>query len=142
MIYTQLTKVAMRVAYEAHHGQVDKAGVPYIFHPVHLAEQMTDEYTTITALLHDVMEDTSITVDYLAEQGFPDEVLEALLLLTHDQSVTYTDYILALKGNDIAKAVKNADLRHNSDVTRLCVVSEQARARAEKYAQALALLWE
>ena len=58
MIYTPLTQAAMNMAYRAHHGQSDKAGVPYIFHPIHLAEQMTDEATTCAALLHDVLEDT------------------------------------------------------------------------------------
>ena len=63
MIYTPLTNKALRLAYTAHHGQVDKSGVPYIFHPYHLAEQMTDEITTCVALLHDVVEDTDITFE-------------------------------------------------------------------------------
>ena len=68
MIYTPLTNRAMQIAYQAHHGQVDKSGLPYIFHPYHLAEQMEDEYTTCIALLHDVMEDTDVTREELAAE--------------------------------------------------------------------------
>ena len=65
MIYTSLTNKAMQLAYKAHHGQVDKSGLPYILHPYHLAEQMKDEITICTALLHDVAEDTSVTIEDL-----------------------------------------------------------------------------
>ena len=77
MIYTQLTCEAMKIAYNAHHGQVDKGGIPYIFHPYHLAEQMPDEYTTCVALLHDVVEDTDVTLEMLRD-SFPEEVVEAV----------------------------------------------------------------
>lgn len=140
MIYTPLTKKAMRIAFDAHRDQVDKSGLPYIYHPIHLAEQMTDEASVCVALLHDVAEDTPITLAQLAAEGFPPEVMEALGLMTYDDSVPYMDYVAALKGNPIAKAVKAADLRHNSDLTRLDHVDDAARARAEKYARALALL--
>ena len=63
MIYTVLTNKAIQIAYEAHQGQVDKAGLPYIFHPFHLAEQMTDEISTCVALLHDVAEDTDVSLE-------------------------------------------------------------------------------
>ena len=140
MVYTPLTYKAMHIAYNAHHEQLDKSGAPYIFHPIHLAEQMTDEASVCVALLHDVAEDTPITLAQLVAAGFPPEVMEALRLMTHDDSVPYMDYVAALKGNHIAKAVKAADLRHNSDLTRLDHVDDAARARAEKYARALALL--
>ena len=80
MIYTALTNKAMKIAYSAHHGQTDKSGLPYIFHPYHLAEQMTDETSTCVALLHDVVEDTPLSLDDLA-QKFPPAVIEALRLL-------------------------------------------------------------
>ena len=80
MIYTPLTKKAIKLAYKAHKGQYDKAGLPYITHPLHLAESMDDKYTTIAALLHDVVEDTDITLDDLANE-FPKEVIDALKLL-------------------------------------------------------------
>ena len=68
MIYTEKTKRAMQIAYEAHHGQLDKSGVPYIYHPIHLAEQMDTETETIVALLHDVVEDTPVTMEDLSEE--------------------------------------------------------------------------
>jgi len=71
MIYTDLTKTAMRIAFDAHKDQVDKSGLPYIFHPFHLAEQMTDEVSVCAALLHDVVEDSSLSFDDLVSQGIP-----------------------------------------------------------------------
>ena len=118
MINTKLTRKAMVVAYNAHMNQFDKAGVPYIYHPIHLAEQMETETECIVALLHDVVEDTDITFKDL-EKEFPKDSIEALKLLTHDKKVDYMEYIKAIKKNDIAKKVKIADLIHNSDETRL-----------------------
>lgn len=117
MIYTALTNRAMQIAYEAHAGQVDKCGTPYVFHPYHLAEQMPDEVTTCVALLHDVVEDTEVTVGDLSAE-FPPEVTEPLRLLTHDPAVPYLDYISKLAENPVALAVKLADLTHNMDETR------------------------
>ena len=140
MIYTPKTKKALCLCFEAHKDQRDKSGMPYVFHPFHLAEQMETEDTTVVALLHDVVEDTDYTLDDLAAMGFGDAVIEALALLTHDPAVPYMDYVAAIRENPIARAVKLADLRHNSDITRLDVVDEKALARREKYAQAMALL--
>lgn len=142
MIYTPLTKKAMKLCFTAHKDQLDKSGLPYVFHPFHLAEQMKDELTTATALLHDVIEDTAYTFNELAQMGFPDEVLSALRLLTHDPAVPYMEYIAQIKGNPIARAVKIADLQHNSDPTRLDVLTPRDIARAEKYREALRLLEE
>lgn len=140
MIYTDLTKKAMKLCYRAHRDQVDKSGLPYVFHPFHLAEQMETEETTVIALLHDVAEDTEITIGDMAEMGFPASVLEALKLLTHDPRVPYLDYVREIGKNPLARAVKLADLRHNSDLTRLDRVDEKALARVEKYKKAMALL--
>lgn len=133
MIYTPLTNKAMKIAYEAHHGQADNSGVPYIFHPYHLAEQMPDEITTCTALLHDVVEDTDVTIEELEEE-FPKEVTEALRLLTHDISTDYFEYVRALRKNPVARTVKMADLEHNSDQSRLtgCDIPEEKIAWWEK----------
>ena len=140
MIFTPLTKKAMKLAFEAHKNQTDKTGVPYIFHPFHLAEQMTDENTVCAALLHDVVEDTEITFADLAEAGFPDVILDALRCLTHDPAVPYIEYVAALRRNPIAAAVKEADLRHNSDLTRMDIIDDAAVRRTEKYQQALKVL--
>ena len=140
MLYTDLTKRALKLCFAAHRDQTDKSGLPYVFHPFHLAEQMPDELTTVVALLHDVVEDTPYTLEDLARLGFPQKVLSSLARLTHDPSVPYLDYVAALKEDPIARQVKLADLRHNSDLTRLDHVDEKARQRAEKYAAAIRLL--
>ena len=142
MLYTPMTKKAMQLCYRAHRDQVDKSGIPYVFHPIHLAEQMTDEDTTVVALLHDVVEDTHYTLEDLASMGFSRQVLDAIGLMTHADGVPYMDYVAKIKENPIARAVKLADLRHNSDLTRLDTVDDKAKARAQKYAQAIALLKE
>lgn len=140
MIYTKLTNQAMRIAYNAHHGQFDKSGIPYIFHPYHLAEQMLDEYTTCVALLHDVVEDTDVTLEQLAKI-FPQAIVEAVALMTHSPDVDYLSYVENIKHNPIAKAVKIADLKHNSDETRLDEPDEAAIKRwNEKYSKALRIL--
>ena len=126
MIYTELTNKALKFAYEAHHGQLDYNGIPYIFHPLHLAEAMDDEISCCAALLHDVVEDTSVTLEALAAE-FPAEVVEVVALLTHEDSAEgnnadYFSYLLPIKAHPIAKKVKLADIAHNSDQTR-CVGS-------------------
>ena len=144
MIYTPLIKRAAEIAYNAHMGQRDKAGMPYIFHPYHVAEQMKDEATACTALLHDVAEDTAVTLDDLAKE-FPPEIIGALRLLTHDPKDDYMDYVAKIKKNPIARAVKIEDLKHNSDISRMSEDSplyERALALRKKYAAALALLEE
>lgn len=140
MIYTPLTKKAMRLCFDAHKDQVDKSGMPYVFHPFHVAEQMTTEETTVVALLHDVVEDTDYTIDDLRAMGFPEAVTDALALMTHTKGVPYMEYVAAIKGNPIATAVKLADLRHNSDLSRLDAVDEKALRRVEKYKKAITLL--
>ena len=144
MVYTELTCKAMKIAYTSHHGQLDKNGIPYIFHPIHLAEQMNDEYSCCVALLHDTIEDTDITLESLRKE-FPHEVTDAIRLLTHDDCMDYFEYVRAIKDNPIAKKVKLADLTHNSDQTR-CVASNIPKARlnawAEKYAKAKQILTE
>ena len=142
MIYTDMTKKAMMIAFQAHKNQTDKSGMPYIYHPVHLAEQMKDEETTCVALLHDVVEDTDWTLDELREQGFDARIIEALKLMTHADGVPYMEYVTQIKPNPIAREVKLADLRHNSDLTRLNEVNEKALARVEKYKKAIAMLEE
>ena len=140
MLYTDLTKKALKISFDAHKNQVDKSGMPYVYHPFHLAEQMNDELSTCVALLHDVAEDTDITLDDLKSKGFPDEVIEALVLMTHKDGVPYLDYVRAMKDNPIARKVKLADLAHNSDLTRLDKVDDKAIERINKYKQAALIL--
>lgn len=142
MLYTEMTIRAMKLAYDAHQGQLDKSGMPYIFHPYHLAEQMDDEVSCTVALLHDVAEDTPITLEEL-EKLFPPAVIIPLRLLTHQEGVPYEDYVRAIKQDPIAKKVKLADIRHNSDQSR-CILSDIPPQKLlywqEKYNKALMLL--
>ena len=139
MIHTPLTTKALLLAYQAHSGQFDRMGLPYNFHPFHLAEQMDDEISTAAALLHDVVEDTGWTLEDLAREGFPDTVVTAVDLLTHSPEVSYEDYIQRIKTsqNPAALKVKVADLKHNSDVSRLNPVTPEDQERMKKYHKAL-----
>lgn len=144
MLYTPLTNKALKFAYDAHHGQLDYNGIPYIFHPVHLAESMDDEISCCAALLHDVVEDTDVTMTQLCRE-FPPEVTEVVALLTHDDGSDYFTYVRRIKDHPIARKVKLADLEHNSDQSR-CVGSGLTDAQLtywkEKYAKAKAILEE
>lgn len=140
MIYTKKTKIAMKLAYEKHHGQVDKSGLPYIHHPLHLAEQMNTEEACIVALLHDVIEDTNTTFEDLEAFSFGEEIIDALKLLTRNKDEDYFAYVERISKNPIAKQVKIADLMHNSDPTRLSQIYETDRKRLEKYNKALQIL--
>lgn len=134
--------MALKLCFEAHKEQTDKSGMPYVFHPFHLAEQMQTEETTVVALLHDLVEDTDYTIEDLKNMGFDKAITDAIALMTHAEGVDYMQYVAAIKQNPIAKAVKLADLRHNSDITRLDVVDQEALGRREKYLKAIALLEE
>ena len=140
MIYTKLTKQALRLSFSAHRDQTDKSGLPYFCHPFHLAEQMNDEISVCVALLHDVIEDTAATPEALREAGFPQEVVEAVTLLTRPDGMPYLDYVRRIKANPVAVRVKRADLAHNSDLTRLDHIDGAALERTQRYRRAAALL--
>lgn len=137
MIYTDLTKKAMKIAFKAHSGQLDKAGIPYINHPLHLAEQMDDEASTCVALLHDTIEDSNgiVTIESLMNDCFPLRIIEAVRLLTHDENIAYMDYVAKLSHNQLARKVKIADLKHNLDTTRL--PKGKANKKQDLYKKAL-----
>ncbi len=140
MLYSEQIKLAMNIAYKSHNGQLDKNGYPYIAHPLHLAEAMSCENSTIVALLHDVVEDTDVTFDEIISFGFCDDVVRALKLLTHEKDVDYFEYIEKIKGNELATKVKIEDLKHNSDLSRLTIIKDKDIKRAEKYKTALDIL--
>ena len=142
MIYTPLTTKAMKLCFEAHKDQKDRTGLPYVFHPFHLAEQMKDEYSTAAALLHDVVEDTDTTFEDLQKEGIPEKVIEALRLLTHSPEVPYMEYVAKTASDPIAAAVKLADLNHNSDMSRLDNITDKDIQRHKKYLDAVSLLNE
>ena len=140
MIYTTLTKKALKICFNAHKDQVDKSGLPYVFHPFHLAEQMNSEDEVCAALLHDVVEDTDITFEDLEKEGFNNKVIDALKLLTHDDDTPYMEYIKKIKLNDIARKVKLADLKHNTDLTRLDLTYQQIPYKYDTYKEAISYL--
>ena len=137
MIYTPLTYLAMRIAYDAHHGVLDRSGAPYIFHPYEVASHMDDEISTAVAFLHDVVEDTDITFDDLRDKGVPESVIGPLKLLTHDKNVPYEDYIESIGTDPIATKVKLSDLEHNMNKGRYCrPMNDREIKRTEKYLKA------
>lgn len=147
MIYTPLTENAMKIAFDAHKDQKDKSGLPYFHHPMHLAEQFNDEKLVATAMLHDIVEDTSITFEDLKKANIPDDVLSALKLLTHENHQNYDEYIKKIANNEIARKVKMADLQHNMDETRLrpdnctnAYDAEKIKKRRDKYKAAYTFL--
>ena len=140
MIYTELTNKAIKIAFEAHAGQLDRSGLPYVLHPIHVAEQMKDEDTCVVALLHDVIEDTDMTIEDLRTYGFTEAQLEGVRLMTRLEDEDYFDYVRNLKDNPIARAVKIEDLKHNSDKARISVMTDDDQKRLEKYKKALEIL--
>ena len=138
MIYTKLTRKAMEIACKAHHKQKDKGGFPYIHHPLHIAEEMQDEITTCIALLHDVIEDSNITLSELSKD-FPPEVINAVEVLTHKEKDLYLEYIQKIKTNETARIVKLADLKHNLDQSR-CLDYSLNSELMEKYLMAYTIL--
>ena len=134
MLYSQNIKKAVNIAFKAHEGQYDKGGYPYIMHPLHLAEEMTTETEVITALLHDVLEDSEISLDFIKEQGFSEDVTNALVSLTRRKDEEYSEYIKRIKNTGgIALSVKKADLRHNMALERLENLTEKDKERLIKY---------
>lgn len=111
-------QLALQIAYAAHEGQVDKAGASYILHCVRVADAMTTSDEKIVALLHDIVEDTEITFEYLERAGFSEEVVNAVKAITRELEESYNDYMRRVVKNELAYKVKLADMMDNSDVTR------------------------
>lgn len=141
MFYSEKVKKAALIAYNAHKGQSDKGGYPYIMHPIHIAEQMETEDETIAALLHDVIEDTDIGFDYLKKEGFSDTVINCLKILTKDPNEDYMDYIRKIKKTGgIALKIKKADMAHNMIAERISKKIQSDESRMEKYRAAFDIL--
>ena len=139
-----LYEKAVMIAQEAHKGQMDKGGNPYIEHPLHVASQVETLELKMIAVLHDTLEDSSLTAEDLKEAGLPDEVVEAIAVLTHEDGneEAYLDYIRRVAGNKLAARVKKEDLKHNMDMSRIQSPTEKDRKRCAKYKKALRLLEE
>lgn len=126
-------ELALQIAVKAHAGQKDKSGEPYIFHPIRVMGRCSSPKAKIVALLHDTVEDTSVTFEELKSAGFTDDVLESLRLVTHEKDVPYDDYIEGLIHDPVSVEVKIADLEDNSDIRRLKEIGVKDVERLKKY---------
>ena len=139
MYYSEMVKKAVNIMFEAHKEDFDKGGYPYVFHPFYLATKVEGENETCVALLHDVIEDhgDKYSFEYLENEGFNKEIIDALKLLTHNKEIPYMDYIANIAKNNVAKVVKIEDLKHNLDIRR--TVGEKAK-KYDTYVKALEFL--
>ena len=138
--YKVLHNLARLIAQDAHRGQFDKGGSPYINHPLAVSKMVKGEDEKIVALLHDVLEDSDLTADDLVEYGFPVEIVKAVKVLTKKQGVSYDTYLAEVKKNKVARRVKIADITHNMDISRIAKPTRKDLQRVEKYKKALAFL--
>lgn len=136
MITEDLYNTALRLAIRAHEGQRDKGGRDYVTHPIRVAARCRSLQAKTVALLHDTLEDTSVTVDELREQGFPDEIVEAVQAITKRKGESYESFVKRLSGNALAREVKIADLEDNMDIRRLNEITDRDVNRLRIYLQA------
>ncbi len=135
----EVFETALEIAVKAHKGQVDKNGVAYILHPMAVAALLDSLELKTIAILHDTIEDTDVTAEYLLEQGIPKELVEAVQLLTKPEDEDYESYLRRVKQNPLAKQVKLADLANNTDPKRASGLNE---ARRKKYELAKRIMEE
>lgn len=135
-----LLEKAIEIALRAHAGQKQKDGSPYILHPLRVMGRVHTDKERIAAVLHDVVEDSAITLGDLRAAGFPEDVLETVRLLTHEEGISYEDYVRRLKPDPMARRIKLADLEENSDIRRLSGIEEKDLERLRKYHRAWQIL--
>ena len=135
-----MVDLALSIARKAHEGQLDKAGVDYIEHPIYVASQVDTEEEKAVALLHDVIEDSPVSAEELLQAGLPETVVTAVQVLTKKKEQDYQTYLETVKKNPLARVVKLADLKHNSDLSRLSSITEKDRERLKKYKKAIDFL--
>ena len=135
-----MVDLALSIARKAHEGQLDKAGVDYIEHPIYVASQVDTEEEKAVALLHDVIEDSPVSAEELLQAGLPETVVTAVQVLTKKKEQDYQTYLETVKKNPLARVVKLADLEHNSDLSRLSCITEKDRERLKKYKKAIDFL--
>lgn len=131
--YNEQFQIALELAVEKHKNQTDKAGNPYILHPLYVMENVNSKEGKIIAILHDIIEDTDITEDYLLKIGLSKRIVDAVVALTRSEDIDYQEYIKNLGSNPLAKEVKLADLEHNMDLKRLPTLEEKDLERNRKY---------
>ena len=131
---------AVSIAALAHRGQKEKAGAPYLLHPLRMMLRMKSEAAMMAAVLHDVVEDTDWTLERLREKGFPEEVLQAVECLTHNEGESYDEFIERVRKNHIAQEVKIADLEDNMNIQRINEMGAKDLERLGKYHRAWCVL--
>ena len=131
---------AINIALEAHRGQVDKAGKPYILHPLRLMNDLESEIEMISAVLHDVIEDSHLTAEDLKKEGIPDEAIEIIKCLTKRSNESYEDFIKRISMNKKAANVKIKDIKDNMNIARLDSVNQKDLDRLAKYHKAQIIL--
>lgn len=134
--FGELFDRALQIAIQAQREQKDKSGREYIMHPIRVAERCKDPRAKIVALLHDTIEDTGVTAEYLHSEGFPDEIINGVLSMTKQEGESYEDFVRRAAKNPIGKEVKIADLEDNMDIRRLQKITEDDVARLRKYLRA------
>ena len=135
-----MVDLALSIARKAHEGQLDKAGVDYIEHPIYVASQVDTEEEKAVALLHDVIEDSLVSAEELLQAGLPETVVTAVQILTKKKEQDYQTYLETVKKNPLVRVVKLADLKHNSDLSRLSSITEKDKERLKKYKKAIDFL--
>ncbi|MBW5467572.1 HD domain-containing protein [Brevibacillus formosus] len=128
---------AIVIATNAHTGQLDKGGNPYILHPLRIMMKMSSKESMIVAVLHDVLEDTEVTKEDLFQAGFSNEIVEAVLAVTRDEDETYMEFVKRAKRNPIARLVKLADLEDNCDLSRIPDPKSKDHERLLRYKKAI-----
>jgi (p)ppGpp synthase/HD superfamily hydrolase len=137
-----LLEKALVIATKAHEGQKDKAGSPYILHPIRVSNRCLTDEEKIVALLHDVIEDTNVSASDLLASGFPRNIVEAVLSVTRNEGESYEDFVIRSKQNPIGRQVKLHDLEDNMDITRFNQLTEKDLVRLNKYLKAYRSLIE
>ena len=136
MKHNELYDRALQIAIQAHREQKDKSGREYIMHPIRVAERCKDPRAKIVALLHDTIEDTGVTAEYLRSEGFPDEIVGGVLSVTKREGESYDDFVRRAAENTIGREVKIADLEDNMDIRRLEKITDEDITRLRKYLRA------
>jgi len=134
--YQELYAKAINIMLEKHRGQVDRGGMPYYGHLIRVSRNVLAGKQKIVALLHDTIEDTDVTAEYLLEQGFPEEIVAAVVAISRREGESYEDFIDRVAANPLARVVKLADLKDNLNVLRLPEVTEQDRQHLNRYLKA------
>ena len=139
-MFEKLYELALQISQKAHEGQFDKGGNDYIQHPLRVADSLDDLEQKIVALLHDVIEDSKISIDQLINYGFTNRIVNSIKILKKKTKISYDDYIRAVKKDNSAWRVKIADIKDNLDISRIPNPTDADYERIEKYRAALNFL--